>query len=419
MSSTERAPEPTMEEILSSIRRIITDDDKIEAGAENAAPAAAQTPQAQQDEELGGEADSQTIDDIARVLSSGTAEVDEEEEILDLASELGGLELVEVIEEAAPAEELELVEEVENLEVEAPAQEFVAEAEAPIEVAPLSPSAEELAEEASLAMEMYPQVEVPQVPATEAPVAEAPPSASHAAASDLERAIAALKAGQVPTSSSPEAEPFQFQATPEPTSMPGLEPMPEATASPEFTPDPIPMAIPMEAPEPEAETHPEPEPLFGAQAELEPVVEAELEANFDVQPDIAPTIEVVAEPELESVMVEVEETIITEELVSFEAPEVETEKSPFWPSAVAASEEEAESEPEAAPAFVPEPDVEPEPVPVAAFVNGALGSENAAKTLEDSVKDMLRPMLRQWLDDNMPRMVKDQLGDDVTPGQQD
>ena len=408
-----------MEEILSSIRRIITDDDKIEAGAENAAPAAAQTPQAQQDEELGGEADSQTIDDIARVLSSGTAEVDEEEEILDLASELGGLELVEVIEEAAPAEELELVEEVEPLEVEAPAPEFVAEAEAPIEVAPLSPSAEELAEEASLAMEMYPQVEVPQVPATEAPVAEAPPSASHAAASDLERAIAALKAGQVPTSSSPEAEPFQFQATPEPASMPGLEPMPEATASPEFTPDPIPMAIPMEAPEPEAETHPEPEPLFGAQAELEPVVEAELEANFDVQPDIAPTIEVVAEPELESIMVEVEETIITEELVSFEAPEVETEKSPFWPSAVAASEEEAESEPEAAPAFVPEPDVEPEPVPVAAFVNGALGSENAAKTLEDSVKDMLRPMLRQWLDDNMPRMVKDQLGDDVTPGQQD
>ena len=399
-----------MEEILSSIRRIITDDDKIEAGAENAAPAAAQTPQAQQDEELGGEADSQTIDDIARVLSSGTAEVDEEEEILDLASELGGLELVEVIEEAAPAEELELV--------EAPAPEFVAEAEAPIEVAPLSPSAEELAEEAplemGLEMEMSPQVEVPQAPA-----AEAPPSASQAAASDLQRAIAALKAGQVPTSSSPEAEPFQFQATPEPTSMPGLEPMPEATASPEFTPDPIPMAIPMEAPEPEAETHPEPEPLFGAQAELEPVVEAELEANFDVQPDITPTIEVVAEPELESVMVEVEETIITEELVSFEAPEVETEKSPFWPSAVAASEEEAESEPEAAPAFVPEPDVEPEPVPVAAFVNGALGSENAAKTLEDSVKDMLRPMLRQWLDDNMPRMVKDQLGDDVTPGQQD
>ena len=368
--------------------------------------AAAQAPQAQQGEEVGGEADSQTIDDIARVLSGGAAEVDEEEEILDLASELGGLELVE---------------EVEPLEVEAPAPEFVAVAEAPIEVAPLSPSAEELAEEAplemGLEMEMSPQVEVSQAPAAEAPVAEAPPSASQAAASDLERAIAALKAGQVPTSSSPEAEPFQFQATLEPTSMPGLEPMPEATASPEFTPEPIPMAIPMEAPEPEAETHPEPEPLFEAQAELEPVVEAELEANFDVQPDIAPTIEVVAEPELGSVMVEVEETIITEELVSFEAPEVETEKSPFWPSAVAASEEEAE--PEAAPAFVPEPDVEPEPVPVAAFVNGALGSENAAKTLEDSVKDMLRPMLRQWLDENMPRMVKDQLGDDVTPGQQD
>jgi cell pole-organizing protein PopZ len=40
---------------------------------------------------------------------------------------------------------------------------------------------------------------------------------------------------------------------------------------------------------------------------------------------------------------------------------------------------------------------------------------------EDSVKDMLRPMLRQWLDENMPRMVtaalKDELGDSSVRGQ--
>ena len=37
------------------------------------------------------------------------------------------------------------------------------------------------------------------------------------------------------------------------------------------------------------------------------------------------------------------------------------------------------------------------------------------KTLEDSVKDMLRPMLKQWLDENMSRVLtaalKEELGD--------
>ena len=31
---------------------------------------------------------------------------------------------------------------------------------------------------------------------------------------------------------------------------------------------------------------------------------------------------------------------------------------------------------------------------------------NAGETLEDIVKGLLRPMLRQWLDDNLPGMVE-------------
>jgi len=31
------------------------------------------------------------------------------------------------------------------------------------------------------------------------------------------------------------------------------------------------------------------------------------------------------------------------------------------------------------------------------------------KTLEDSVKELLRPMLREWLDDNMERIVQDEV----------
>ena len=91
MSSTERAPEPTMEDILASIRRIITDDDVSQAPVEKPAEVA----QAE-DESLEGEADNQIIDDIARVLSAGgEAPPDDEEVVMDLAAELGGLELVE------------------------------------------------------------------------------------------------------------------------------------------------------------------------------------------------------------------------------------------------------------------------------------------------------------------------------------
>ncbi len=127
MSSTERAPEPTMEEILASIRRIITDD---EAGQANKA-----APQAQpEDESLEGEADNQIINDIARVLSGGApqAAADEEEEILDLTAELGGLEIVEE-EEVVEVTEVAEADEVLDLE---PAESAAPEQEAAPEFVP-------------------------------------------------------------------------------------------------------------------------------------------------------------------------------------------------------------------------------------------------------------------------------------------
>src|SRR5215470_13195480 len=107
MSSTERAPEPTMEEILASIRRIISDDESNSAKRSVA-------PQSQDDDEAlelsegeaESEADDKIINDIARVLSGGAPgpveAAEEEEDILDLTAELGGLEPVE--------EELQVVE---------------------------------------------------------------------------------------------------------------------------------------------------------------------------------------------------------------------------------------------------------------------------------------------------------------------
>jgi cell pole-organizing protein PopZ len=91
MSSIERAPEPTMEEILASIRRIISDDDSNSTrGA--AAPASVQS-EARPDV-ADAEADTRIIDDIARVLSGGSPATAVEDDILDLTKEFGPAEAV-------------------------------------------------------------------------------------------------------------------------------------------------------------------------------------------------------------------------------------------------------------------------------------------------------------------------------------
>jgi cell pole-organizing protein PopZ len=174
-------------------------------------------------------------------------------------------------------------------------------------------------------------------------------SASEEAASALERAIAALRAGHVPTSVG--------------GFMPPAEPQPEPVA---FASEPEPVS----EPEPEPEPAPEPEP--------EP------------------------EPDAELVLTEFEADAIVEEPVAVEAAASEPEETAYDPAPWARA---------------PEPLVEPERPK--APTNGAHGH----KTLEDSVKDMLRPMLRQWLDENMPRVItaalKDELGDSGARGQGD
>src|SRR6185436_11815028 len=102
MSSTERAPEPTMEEILASIRRIISEDEA-NAATEEAAPEGYVQPAAAGDMEE-DVADPQIIADIERVLA-GRSEppAPAEEEILDL-TDLG-----------APAEAVAQPEAVEEL----------------------------------------------------------------------------------------------------------------------------------------------------------------------------------------------------------------------------------------------------------------------------------------------------------------
>lgn len=385
MSSTERAPEPTMEEILSSIRRIITDDEAGQATAQDAAPKA----QAE-DESLEGEADNQIIDDIARVLSgdSDQAPANEEEEILDLAAELGGLEIVEddepaaevaAVPEAAEVVEVLELEEIEFVEEAVPAPP-VAEQSAPEPELTLTPDEPEILQPTAMeAVEAAP--EVPQT-APEAVQHEPAQAAGEEAASALERAIAALRAGQPPASTTPQAEPFEFQTTPQADSMEAAEAAPEAGSEPE----PVPMAIPMPSPEVEAETHPE----------LDASLEVPGDVDFESQPDEAPVAPMLDEAPEEFVLADAELTVIEETVVeAVGEPEV---KGPFWPEQAQAEEPVPEAESV----------LSPEPEPVTAQVNGAeVHHDIEGKTMEDSVKDMLRPMLRQWLDDNMERLIRE------------
>jgi len=392
MSSTERAPEPTMEDILASIRRIITDD---EAG--QATPTKPGQKAQAEEETIEGEADNRIIDDIARVLGGSGEPANQDEEILDLTAELGGLEIV-VDEVSESAETIEIAEVAEVLELEE--IEFVSTAPEPAESA--APSAadvpafdsgpQDLATEGLVPEDLAPDPEPAAPVATPEPVAAAPEtavSASEEAASALERAIAALKAGQVPASSETPAEPFQFEAASQPEQTPAADATLQDEAIP---PETIPMAMPMPEPAPDADTHPD------LEAQLAPEVDENLQVELEAASPLEPLEDDIG-PEAELVLTE----------AGTEETAIEPEKPTFWPAE--ADQESSLQEPPS------NPELESNPVaePASARVNGSgvHQDESVSRTLEDSIKDMLRPMLRQWLDDNMPRMIREELDADA------
>ncbi|HKA46726.1 MAG TPA: DUF2497 domain-containing protein, partial [Methyloceanibacter sp.] len=122
-----------------------------------------------------------------------------------------------------------------------------------------------------------------------------------------------------------------------------------------------------------------------------------------------------------------------EEAVIFLAePEAETDSSiSSWSAETASWSQivEPSPKPEPQPETEPEPGPEPAPwrneefswgrtAPANEFelnpgrINGSSSHERhdfagpvSSKSLEDSVKEMLRPLLKQWLDENMPRVL--------------
>ena len=388
MSSTERAPEPTMEEILASIRRIISDDEA--STAQHRPTSSEYAEQVRADDAEDGAADTQMIDHLARALGGGAkpaANDDEVDDILDL-TDAGGSASEDVIMADEPVAVLdEVVLETESYVETRPKLDFSA-AFPPQEQSPPEPAQNYEAppsyEAAPTYAEPTPSYEEPsqsyadepaivvEMPAAGPPVTAQPAPTLDDPTTALERAIAALKAGDLAAFA---REAQSDYAAPEPTYV--------APASIYAAPQP----------EPEA-------PVAEFQSEHEPL-------SFEPEPE--PTL-----------VIEEETVVFLDEPEPKSSVPAWTAETPSWSQIV---------EPAPQPESEPEPEPEPAPwrsedfswgrtTPANEFelnparVNGGSDHEPhdfagpvSSKSLEDSVKEMLRPLLKQWLDENMPRVL--------------
>lgn len=155
-------------------------------------------------------------------------------------------------------------------------------------------------------------------------------------------------------------------------------------------------------PEPEPEIEPEPEPEPEPEFDAEPEFEAEDDDVLDLTDRVEEDDDAGTEP-----------MSVSDDLMILDR------------------EEEIEPEPE----FEAEPEFEPEPEPVAAAKDddGLLGAEAAGATsaafaalsanllvasqngltLEGIVRELLRPMLKQWLDENLPGIVEEKVKEEI------
>ncbi|ABS64612.1 conserved hypothetical protein [Parvibaculum lavamentivorans DS-1] len=169
----------------------------------------------------------------------------------------------------------------------------------------------------------------------------------------------------------PEPEPVEddilelTEALPEEPAAPAPTYMPE----PDFNDDDIQFADPV--------PQPQPEPV----AELEPVYQPEPEPAPAVATGIAPQPEPVAEDEPET---------------AFEEPVMSADSAPSKASPLLSSDTESA----ASAAF-------------GALANSLMTSSGGSRTLEELVGDLLRPMLKEWLDENLPSLVERLVAEEI------
>jgi cell pole-organizing protein PopZ len=140
------------------------------------------------------------------------------------------------------------------------------------------------------------------------------------------------------------------------------------------------------------------EPVAAAAAAAEPEPEAEAEAEPEPEPTaVEPEPVAAAEPEpappVEEEALELTEKVETHgDLDVFSAPAAEPEAAPA-PAPIAVESLVSERAATAAASSFGQ-------------LSAAIAMPKGDRTLEDVVRELLRPLLQQWLDDNLPTIVQ-------------
>ncbi len=440
MSSTEQAPEPTMDEILASIRKIISDDETggdaqpevAEAESAAAEPAAGDglvddlanaLNDVQAAEEKSAEQPPEDILDLTQVFSDQPAEDASPETAaapVDAAMSVdAAMPEVAAIPEAAVAPEAAVVEEapaepeasaepatpaatdaqadksdITSLLAEAGVQDMADEAEAaPQEAA--APAGEEL----NAAIEQDDTALADPAPAGEASISDALAALDNPAAETA-------PADTVPDEAA-QAQDAAFDADLVTSGEPAAQALDESgeASAPEMT-EQVPETP---APAPAAESFSEVEANTESDAQMPEDSAEEAQADVALSEPEAPVIDEPVEAAAalagaleglapaEEAPAGLEDEASEEAEGSVEADSLLEAEAPAETEATAEAETTAEAEETVA----EEADSASE-----SKVTAASGD---VRTLEDSVKDLLRPMLREWLDDNMERIVQDEV----------
>ena len=165
-------------------------------------------------------------------------------------------------------------------------------------------------------------------------------------------------------------------AEPDPIPEPEPEPIPEPEPEPEPIPEPEPEPEPIPEPEPEPEPIPEPEPEPEPIPEPEPVFVPEPEPVFEPAPAPAPPPMPDPIPQPMAEMLELTPEMVASEILS-------------QPTATASVDVLSDL----AAAILDRRDLQ-------------LHANAKDLTLEGIVREMLKPILREWLDRNLPYLIE-------------
>ena len=220
----------------------------------------------------------------------------------------------------------------------------------------------------------------------------------------MEEILASIRRIISEDSGTDEAAPASEAAAPPPAPEPAFEPEPE----PEPVEDDIlelTEALPEEpAPQPApaaampasdfdeddiqfAEPEPEPEPVAEAEPAYEPLPEPA--PVYEPEPAPAPAVATGIAPHPAPVVEEEPET-------AFEEPVMSADSAPSKASPLLSSDTESA----ASAAF-------------GALASSLMTSSGGSRTLDELVGDLLRPMLKEWLDENLPSLVERLVAEEI------